>query len=137
MVEWTGMDLELELVPVSMATLGVADVVQSPAVFRNLGSGAVSGLLAIDGWLSADGFFGDGNDVYVGRIAVNVPLTQPGGEAKVSLSLELPGKIKPGDSRLVVVLEPEDRFLEKNISNKVVTAEPRVFLRIGDTRPVP
>lgn len=118
-VEWTGADLELELSPVPLASFGVGDVVQSPAVFRNLGSSAVNGSLDVDGWLSADGFFGDGNDVYLGRIKVNVPLTQPGGEVALNLSFKLPGKIKPGDSRLVVVLEPDNRFREKNLSNNV------------------
>lgn len=118
-VEWTGADLELELTAASIATVGVGDVVQSPAVFRNLGSGAVSGELEVDGWLSADGFFGDGNDVFLGRVTVNVPLTQPGASTVVSVGFELPGTITPGDSRLVVVLEPDDRFLEKNLSNNV------------------
>lgn len=126
-VEWTGMDLELELLPESLDTLGVGDDVQSQAVFRNLGGGVVSGPLEIDGWLSTDGFFGDGNDIYVGRIALDIPLTQPGGEITVNLSFELPGNIKPGDARLMVVLEPNDRFLEKNLSNNVsISAGPAV-----------
>ena len=126
-VEWTGADLELELSPASVATLGVGDVVQRKAVFRNLGSAAVGGPLTVDGWLSPDGFFGDGNDIYLGRVNVAIPLTQPGGSAGVNLSFELPGKIKPGDSRLVVVLEPGDRFLEKNLANNVsISADPAV-----------
>lgn len=118
-VEWSERDLELELAPVSMATLGVADVVQSSAVIRNLGPASVSGPFDVDGWLSTDGFFGDGNDVYVGRIQINAPVIAPGGEAAVNLSFELPGKIKPGDSRLVVVLDPARKFVEKNRANNV------------------
>lgn len=126
-VEWTGADLELELSPLALDSFGVGDVVQSPALFRNLGGSAVSGPLEIDGWLSPDGFYGDGNDVYLGRITIDVPPTQPGAAASVNLSFELPGKIKPGDSRLIVVLEPKDRFLEKNLSNNVsISAGPAV-----------
>jgi len=126
-VESSSRDLELELVPVSMATLGVADDVQSPAVIRNLGSAPVSGPLDVDGWLSTDGFFGDGNDVYVGRIQINAPVIAPGGQTAVNLSFELPGNIKPGDSRLVVVLDPDPKFPERNRANNVsISSTPAV-----------
>ena len=118
-VEWTGTDLELELAPPVAATLGVGDVVQSPAMIRNLGGGEVGGLMDIDGWLSSDGFFGDGNDVYLGRIQVDVPPTASGGQRAVNLSFELPGNVRPGDSRLIVLLDPEDRFQDKNRANNM------------------
>lgn len=126
-VEWSERDLELELVPMAIATLGVADVVPAAAVIRNLGSESVSGSLNVDGWLSADGFFGDGNDVYLGRIEINTPVIPSGGEAAVNLHFELPGQIKPGDSRLVVVLDPDHKFQEKNRANNVsISSTPAV-----------
>lgn len=118
-VEWTGTDLELELASPPAVTLGVGDVVQSPAVIRNLGGVELGGRMDIDGWLSSDGFFGDGNDVYLGRIQVDVPLTASGEESTVNLSYELPGNVRPGDSRLIVLLDPEDRFQDKNRANNM------------------
>ena len=120
MVEWSLMDLELELTPPSMTTMGVGDAVQSPAVLRNPGSVAfANGVLDVDGWLSADGFFGDGNDVYLGRIQITAPAIAPGGEAAINLTFRLPGRIRPGDSRLVVALDPERKLVEKNRANNV------------------
>jgi subtilisin family serine protease len=118
-VEWSERDLELELAPLPMATMGVGDEVQSPAALRNPGGVPFSGQVDVDGWLSADGFFGDGNDVYVGRIQLTVPLLQPGEEVMVNLRFKLPNKIKPGDARLVVVLDPDGKLLEKNRANNV------------------
>ena len=120
MVKWSSMDLELELTPPSMTSMGVGDVVQSPAVLRNAGSvGFSGGALDVDGWLSADGFFGDGNDVYLGRIQITAPSMPLGAETTVNLSFRLPGKIRPGDSRLVVVLDPERTLAEQNRANNI------------------
>lgn len=120
MVKWSSMDLELELTPPSMTSMGVGDVVQSLAVLRNTGSVALaSGMLDVDGWLSADGFYGDGNDVYLGRIEIDAPSLVPGGVATFNLRYRLPGKIRPGDSRLLVVLDPESKLVEKNRANNI------------------
>lgn len=126
-VEWTERDLELELSPLTIATMGVGDDVQSPAVLRNPGGVPFSGEVDVDGWLSADGFFGDGNDVYIGRIQLSVPLIQPDEETMVNLSFKLPNNIRPGDSRLVVVLDPDHKLLEINrVNNISISAGPAV-----------
>ncbi len=118
-VEWSERDIELELSPPAIATLGVGDDVQAPAVLRNPGGVPFGGEVDVDGWLSADGFFGDGNDIHIGRIQLDVPMMEPGEETAVDLRFQLPNHIRPGDSHLVVVLDPDRKLLEKNRANNI------------------
>lgn len=118
-VEWPGADLEIELQPLATDTLGVGDFIGCPAVIRNIGDAPVAAALEADGWLSPDGFFGDGNDVYLGRIAVTAPAPAPGGQVSTTLRFELPGKVRPGNARLIAVLDPDGTFIERNRSNNV------------------
>ena len=128
-VEWPGTDLEIELQAPAPATLGVGDFIECPAVIRNIGDDPVAAPLEADGWLSSDGFFGDGNDIYLGRVPITMPAPGPGGEASTTLRFELPGKIRPGNSRLIAVLDPEEKVIERNRSNNV-SITPSAFVTI-------
>lgn len=118
-IEWRETDLELELQTAASATLGVGDFVECPALIRNPGNSVVPAPLEVDGWLSSDGFFGDGNDVYLGRITLSQSAPAPGAETAATLRFELPGTIRPGGARLVVVLDPDQKIMERNRPNNV------------------
>jgi subtilisin family serine protease len=117
--EWTEMDFAIEQSTTPTATLGVGDRLSCNVKVRNLGMLASGESLNVDGWLSKDGFFGDGNDIYLGRIPLGIPLPGPGGQSSANLQFELPYTIRPGAMHLIVRLDPESRLYESNNSNNV------------------
>ncbi|MDP3850440.1 MAG: S8 family serine peptidase [Luteolibacter sp.] len=121
--EWTETDLAIELAAAPIATLGVGDVLNCGATVHNLGSLTPGESLSVDGWLSKDGFFGDANDIYLGRIPLGIPQPGPGAQASVNLQFELPYTIRPGAMHLIVKLDPESKLYESNDSNNVYASK--------------
>lgn len=121
--EWTETDLAIELAEAPIATLGVGDVLNCEATVHNLGSLTPGESLSVDGWLSKDGFFGDANDIYLGRIPLGIPQPGPRAQASVNLQFELPYTIRPGGMHLIVKLDPESKLYESNDSNNVYASK--------------
>lgn len=127
-IEWPDADLEIELLPAIPVTLGVGNTLEMDATIRNIGIEEVSGPLEVDGWLSPDRFFGDGNDVYLGRVLLDVSAPGPGAEVTTSIGFRLPGQIRPGNAHLIVVLDPEQKVRDRIRSNNVSLSESAVAI---------
>ncbi len=122
-VEWPDVDLEIELAPAVAATLGVGNTLETNVILRNIGIEEVNGPLEVDGWLSPDRFFGDGNDIYLGRVPLDVSAPGIGTEITTSIGFRLPGQIRPGDAHLILVLDPDKKVRDRNRSNNVSLSE--------------
>jgi hypothetical protein len=73
--------------------------------------------LTVDAWLSSDGFFGDGNDIYVGRVDLPIAPPVPGSGATFGLDFPLPDTIEPGAHHVVLRLNTQGRLNESNRAN--------------------
>jgi hypothetical protein len=129
MKEWSSIDLALDLLPATSAQLGVGDTLRVPISVTNLGLTTPTENLSVDAWLSPDGFRGDGNDVYLGRMPLSTGLPPAGGTVSADLAFTLPDSIHPGNLRVIVGLDQEGELLEQNSSNNIgVSAEPLVTI---------
>lgn len=119
--EWTTMDLAISLQEPAAADFGVGDNLVLPVTLRNLGNQTVPAgdLLPVDAWLSSDGFFGDGNDVYLGRVDLPVAPPAPVGQATFDLAFRLPDTIEPGLHHVVLRLDTRGRLVESNRANNI------------------
>ncbi len=120
--EWTTMDLALSINDPAAADFGVGDNLVLPVTLRNLGSLSVPAgdPLPVDAWLSSDRFFGDGNDVYVGRVNLPVAPPAPGGQATFNLTFPLPDTLEPGVHHVILRLDTQGRIDESNRANNTV-----------------
>lgn len=110
-------DDAIALVDGGPVTLGVGDTLQAQLVFRNSGTTASAGSFSFDGWLSPDPWFGDANDIYLGRLPLAGPPPAPGAETTISLGYVLPDTIRPGNMHLIVRLVPDFSRYESSLSN--------------------
>ena len=118
--EWTESDLILDADPHPPVTLGVGEVLSATATLRNRGLGQLAaGDYTVEAWLSADGFFGDSNDVRVGTNTVSVSGLGPGQEAALDLEFELPENVPVGVSRLILIFDPDATIVESNRANNI------------------
>lgn len=127
--EWTREDLELTVADPAPVVAGVGDAVTVSASIRNAGTAAVAGPLEIDAWLSSDRFFGDGNDIHLGRTAWTGDTPAPGATGTAELSFTLPDAIRPGTHYVVCDLRPPATVRESNrANNTVITGTPAVTI---------
>jgi hypothetical protein len=127
--EWTTADLAMSINDPAAADFGVGDNLVLPVTLRNLGSQAVPAgdPLPVDAWLSSDGFFGDGNDIYVGRADLPVAPPAPGGQATFDLTFALPDTIEPGTHHVVLRLDTQGRLDERNRANNIALTRAAVI----------
>lgn len=127
--EWTDTDFSIEQTGLAEVTCGVGDTLACTTIIRNRGMLSSTASVTVEGWLSKDGFFGDQNDIWLGRVPVGVTLPAPGAQATVDLNFELPGTIRPGAMRLILRLDPESKLYENSLSNNVhISPTPRVVI---------
>lgn len=114
-------DLAISFPDPAAVDYGVGDKINLNVTLRNLGAALLPGLdsLPFEAWLTPDGFFGDGNDVFIGKISV--PATPPalGNEITMEVPFILPNDISPGKQRVVLKLATEGLLSESNRANNV------------------
>jgi hypothetical protein len=126
--EWVEADMILELAPLPPVTLGVGDVLSATPLLRNIGSEWLpEGSYAVDAWLSSNDFFGDANDVLIGRTTVFLEQVRAGGEVPLNLHYVLPGGLPLGESHLILQFDPAGELREFDRANNVaISRDPAV-----------
>jgi subtilisin family serine protease len=114
-----GADFAITLSDASTVTLGVGDTITGQVIWRNSGTTATTAGFAIDAWLTPDPYFGDADDIYLGRAEVVQSAPEPGSELPLTLNYELPDTLRPGDMYLAVKLVPLGPVYESSISNNM------------------
>ena len=114
-------DLAISFSDPAAADYGVGDEISLDVKLQNLGSTLPEGLdsLLFEAWLSSDGFVGDGNDIFIGKVTVPVDLPAPGGEISIVAPFILPNEISSGTQRVILKLTTEGLLAESNRANNV------------------
>jgi len=127
LLEATRSDLALRITHLPEQTLGVDQELAVEVGLSNLGEGAPDSGWEVVAWLSKDRFFGDGNDVAIGRQALPDVSGLLGGGA-VSLRFRLPGEVLTGPSFLVLSLENSNAIEVNSANNTTISLDPSIVI---------
>ena len=123
-------DVALDVIDQSPMSLGVGSVLPIQVSIRNEGSRpALATGWKIETWLSKNAFFGDANDVYIGRFDVDTAIPASGESLTMTATYVVPDTISVGDNYIIMKLYNEgdsrrERIYSNNVSmslTKIVT----------------
>jgi subtilisin family serine protease len=117
--EWTTQDLDLSVADPEPVVAGVGDSINLTTTLRNLGTVGMTQPIAVDAWLSSDRFYGDGNDVYLGRVDWPGAAPAPGAAITQNIAFDLPSTIRPGTHFVILEMQLPATFRERNRANNV------------------
>jgi uncharacterized repeat protein (TIGR02543 family) len=123
-------DLAISDVTAPEQNYSVGDLIQAKFTLHNTGSAPLAGgIFEVEAFLSPDSFYGDLNDVGLGEKEVIVPSLMPGHSTLVTLPLEIPNLIPPGNHHLCIIFDQDGSILEKSQSNNfAITSQPPVII---------
>ena len=122
--EETSNDVVLTLGPTPEESLGVGDVLNVDIQIENRGGDTPSSEgWIVEAWLSKNDFFGDGNDIYLGRVLHHGLMPAPGDTVTESLGFELPSTLNTGENYVVLRLFSTTHEGEVNRSNNVALSK--------------